>query len=213
MKRKTKKRASRMTLGERQRAATKAAATRRINELRKLPTLKALPTPFTDARGEIQNVLDDVPRGSMAIITSKKGTVRAQHSHKQDDHYVYVVSGEMLYVERDCDVDDADGAGWVVGAGDCVYTPPRVDHAMFFLEDTVFVTLGSVVGGRKQANYEKDLIRLEGIKRLDPMRAMAVSNEDRQRWVAAEQAFAAATQVAPQDGATAPATPQEGTGT
>jgi hypothetical protein len=43
-----------------------------------------------------------------------------------------------------------------------VFTPPMVEHAMKFLEDTVFVTLDS--NSRDQESYERDLVRIELIK-------------------------------------------------
>ena len=54
----------------------------------KLPdeVLISLPKPFVDSRGSIQPLVD-VTMQSALIISSKKGTVRANHYHKTDWHF------------------------------------------------------------------------------------------------------------------------------
>jgi quercetin dioxygenase-like cupin family protein len=47
----------------------------------------------------------------------------------------------------------------VIRAGQMFFTPPDVDHAMVFPEDTVFLTLGR--NSRKQEVYEADLKRIK----------------------------------------------------
>jgi len=58
-----------------------------------------LEKPHVDDRGSIQPLVD-VPMESCVLITSKKGTVRANHYHQTDWHYCYVVDGEIEYYER-----------------------------------------------------------------------------------------------------------------
>jgi hypothetical protein len=41
------------------------------------------------------------------------------------------------------------------------FTPPMVDHAMVFPEDTVFLTLGR--NPRDQESYESDVVRIDPI--------------------------------------------------
>ena len=47
----------------------------------------------------------------------------------------------------------------VVSAGEMVFTPPMVEHAMKFLEDTVFLTMSR--NSRNHDAYEDDLVRVE----------------------------------------------------
>ena len=47
----------------------------------------------------------------------------------------------------------------LVNTGQVFYTPPMVEHAMVFPEDTVFLTLGG--GTRSHDDYEDDLVRVE----------------------------------------------------
>ena len=55
---------------------------------------------FEDERGVIKNLLH-TPIMSVAMITSKKGTERANHFHRSNSHFAYVVSGKIEYFERD----------------------------------------------------------------------------------------------------------------
>jgi hypothetical protein len=55
--------------------------------------------PYTDPRGEILNLLD-LPIGSVSLITSVTGAVRANHYHKTDWHYCYMQKGSMDYYFR-----------------------------------------------------------------------------------------------------------------
>lgn len=109
-----------------------------------------------DERGSIQPLLERMMR-SAALITSVKGSVRANHYHKTDWHYCYMLSGSMEYFER-----PAGGAGkprrLLVKAGQLVFTPPLVEHAMRFLEDTTWLTLSR--NPRDQDAYEADVVRV-----------------------------------------------------
>lgn len=113
--------------------------------------------PFEDARGEIIPLADAHMR-SAVLITSRKGTVRANHYHKTDWHYCYVLEGAIDYYHRP--VGDSAPPGKVqVGKGQLFFTPAMVEHAMVFTEDTVFLTLGG--NPRDQESYERDLVRVE----------------------------------------------------
>ena len=43
--------------------------------------------------------------------------------------------------------------------GKLFFTPPMVEHAMVFHEDTIFLTLGG--NSRIQSEYELDLVRID----------------------------------------------------
>ena len=65
------------------------------------PTEALVPTgkPYTDGRGTIHNLIE-VSTGSTVLIDSKAGSVRANHFHKTDWHYCYLISGSMDYYHR-----------------------------------------------------------------------------------------------------------------
>jgi dTDP-4-dehydrorhamnose 3,5-epimerase-like enzyme len=119
-----------------------------------------LEKPFTDSRGAIQT-LADAPLQAAQIITSKKGTVRANHYHKAGWHYCYVVSGSIDYYHRP--VGSKDKPEHVhIKTGQVFFTPPMVEHAMVFPEDTTFLNLAG--NKRDQKAYEEDLVRVELVK-------------------------------------------------
>jgi len=89
-----------------------------------------LEKPFIDARGNIQPLVDEMMR-SAVMIESKAGSIRANHFHKTDWHYCYVISGQLEYLHRPTG-SDAEPAVIVVDEGEMVFTPPLVDHGMRF---------------------------------------------------------------------------------
>lgn len=119
-----------------------------------LETIRHIKPAFVDARGEIINVFEGTT-GHVAYITSKKGSVRANHYHKKDVQYMYLVSG--AYETHCCSVENpSEKQVLKVQAGDIVKTPPMVAHAQKFTEDSVFLSL--TVREREEGKYEEDTI-------------------------------------------------------
>ena len=117
----------------------------------------SLPTPFEDARGAIQTLVDGGIQ-SVQIITSKATTVRANHYHKSDSHFMYMLKGSMKYFHRPA--GDKSPPTWLlVKEGQMVFTPPLVEHAVEFLEDSVFINITGKP--RDQRTYEDGLVRVE----------------------------------------------------
>ena len=118
-----------------------------------------LKKPFSDDRGIIQNLvsLNESQMRSAVLIESKKGSLRANHYHKVDWHYCYIISGSIEYYYRPTN-SDKEPIRILINAGQVFYTPPMVEHAMVFPEDTVFLTLGG--GTRLHEDYENDLVRV-----------------------------------------------------
>ena len=121
-----------------------------------------LETPFADIRGAIQPLVD-LPMESCVLISSKRGTVRANHYHKTDWHFCYVMSGSIEYYHRPHGSQE-EPEKVTVKTGQLFFTPPMVDHAMVFPEDTVFLTLGR--NSRTQEVYEADVVRIEPIQNI-----------------------------------------------
>ena len=119
-----------------------------------LETIRHIDAAFKDDRGEIYNIFEGTT-GHVAYITSKKGSVRANHYHKKDIQYMYLVSG--AYDSYSCPVDDPSKMQILkVKAGDIVKTPPLVAHAQKFTEDSVFLSLTTRM--REEGKYEEDTI-------------------------------------------------------
>ncbi len=111
---------------------------------------------FSDARGDIQPLVDEDMK-SAVLITSKKGAVRGNHYHETDWHYCYVLRGTIEYFHRPAG-SDAEPECTVLKEGDMFFTPPQVEHAMVFPEDSQFLTLGR--NSRRQEVYEADVKRV-----------------------------------------------------
>ena len=119
-------------------------------------TVIALGEPVTDERGVIQPLVD-LPIQSVAVITSKKGAIRGNHYHKTDWHYCYVITGSIEYFHRPSSSSKSPEK-IVIRAGELFFTPPMVDHAMRFPEDTVFLTMSR--NPRDEKSYELDVVRI-----------------------------------------------------
>ena len=118
-----------------------------------------LESPFKDQRGSIQPLVDTMMK-SAVMINSTKGSIRANHYHKTDWHYCYVLTGKIEYYYRETGSEEEPNL-IVVNKGEMVFTPPLVDHAMKFPVETTFLTLSR--NPRDQDTYEKDVVRIEMI--------------------------------------------------
>ena len=94
-------------------------------------------------------------------ITSKAGTVRSNHYHKQDTHYCFMVSGKAEWFEKP--VEGGELEQETLQAGDMVFTPAMTMHAVKFLEDSVLMAF-STFGRENQAAYEDDTVRVKLIE-------------------------------------------------
>jgi len=119
-----------------------------------LETIRHIEPAVRDGRGEIINVFEGQTK-HVALVTSKKGAVRANHYHKQDHQYMYLLSG--AYESHSLDTRDPKKRQVLYAKpGDIVSTPPLVAHAQKFTEDSVFLAL--TTREREQGKYESDTI-------------------------------------------------------
>ena len=134
-------------------------------EIKNWPTkpLVDLEKPFIDKRGSIQPLVDLLMK-SAVMIHSKAGSLRANHYHKTDWHYCYVISGKIEYYYKDLNSDKTVEL-LIVEKGRMVFTPPLVEHCMKFPEDTLFLTLSR--NSRDQETYEADVVRTNLIDSSD----------------------------------------------
>ncbi len=119
--------------------------------------LVKLGEPFTDERGTIKPLVDLIIK-SAVMIESKAGSLRANHYHKTDWHYSYVISGLIEYYHRPTGSDKKPDK-IIVKAGEMIFTPPMIDHSMIFPVDTVFLALSR--NPRDQKSYEADVVRVD----------------------------------------------------
>ena len=116
-----------------------------------------LAKPFVDDRGSIQPLVDLMMR-SAVMIHSKAGSLRANHYHKTDWHYCYVIYGKIEYFYKNV-ASDKKTELLIAEKGSMIFTPPLVEHCMKFPEETLFLTLSR--NPRDQKTYEEDVVRVK----------------------------------------------------
>ena len=126
-----------------------------------------------DERGIIEQLDAANNSSSVLRITSKAGTVRANHYHQKDSHVCYLISGKIRYVERPAADESAPLTEYIIEPGQLFYTVPMVAHAMEFLEDSEFLAITPRSGDATE--YERDIIR---VTLIDPKEAAARASKD-----------------------------------
>jgi quercetin dioxygenase-like cupin family protein len=125
-----------------------------------METLKHIDPAHVDDRGSITNVFEGLI-GHVALVTSKQGSVRANHYHKQDYQYIYLLSG--AYESHSIDIKDTKKRQALKAKpGDIIGTPPYIAHAQKFTEDSVFLAL--TTREREEGKYESDTIAYQVIE-------------------------------------------------
>ena len=117
-----------------------------------------LPENHSDERGFIQP-LCDLEMKSASLLYSKKNTWRANHYHKTDWHFIYVLEGKIDNFFKKISSKKIDYIEFK--NGDNIFTPPLEIHATFFPVKTKLIVCSR--NSRDQKNYEKDTIRVEFI--------------------------------------------------
>ena len=112
---------------------------------------------FKDKRGTLQKILEG-NFSSCIEVHSKKGSIRANHYHKKDKHFMYIISGELLYSYKDRK-KEAKVKIKKMKKGDLFFTPAMQEHMAYFTTNTHFLAFST--RKRTQFDYEKDLIRVK----------------------------------------------------
>ncbi len=106
---------------------------------------------YIDSRGKISNHELTEPINLIGLIDSKKGTVRANHYHPQQEQKCLFTKGQIIEVYQDLLNPNAPKITQVVNEGQLSIIKPNVAHTMVFSKDTTFLNL--VRGERDHENY------------------------------------------------------------
>jgi len=106
---------------------------------------------FIDNRGVISNHELTEPINLIGMIESKKGTIRANHYHPQQEQKCLFTKGQIIEIYQDIINPNAPKITQVVNAGQLSVIKPNVAHTMVFTKDTTFLNL--VRGERNHENY------------------------------------------------------------
>ncbi len=106
---------------------------------------------YTDSRGVISNHELTEPINLIGMIESKKGTIRANHYHPQQEQKCLFTKGQIIEIFQDIVNPNSPKMTQVVNEGQLSIIKPNVAHTMVFTKDTTFLNL--VRGERDHENY------------------------------------------------------------
>jgi quercetin dioxygenase-like cupin family protein len=116
----------------------------------------SLDVAFSDDRGRITDMLQNVEINAVTFITFRKDAVRGNHYHKATTQWNYVTSGKILLRTS---IPGEGSRDTVMGKGDFVVTVPNERHALLALEDSELLVFTQGPRGGKE--YESDTFRDE----------------------------------------------------
>ncbi len=120
--------------------------------------VKKIDIAYEDQRGKISNIIDE-PLHHIAIITSKAGSIRANHYHPKQVQYIYLISGKYESYSKGLEESDDQIQTLIIEPNDFVETPPMIAHAMKFLEDSVMLNI--TTGARESENFDEHTIKFK----------------------------------------------------
>ena len=121
------------------------------NLIKDLYHLKNGENEFVDFRGKISNHELTEPINLIGLIDSKKGTIRANHYHPQQEQKCLFVKGQIIEIFQDNLNPNSPKITQVVNEGQLSTIKPNVAHTMVFTKDTLLLNL--VRGEREHENY------------------------------------------------------------
>ena len=123
----------------------------KINLIKDLEHVREGDNLFIDDRGKISNHELTEPINLIGMIDSKKGTIRANHYHPQQEQKCLFTKGQIIEVFQDIINPNSPKITQVVNEGQLSIIKPNVAHTMVFTKDTTFLNL--VRGERDHENY------------------------------------------------------------
>jgi len=106
---------------------------------------------FVDNRGKISNHELTEPINMIGLVESKKGSIRANHYHPQQEQKCLFTKGQIIEIFQDILNPNSPKITQIVNEGQLSIIKPNVAHTMVFTKDTTFLNL--VRGEREHKNY------------------------------------------------------------
>ena len=94
---------------------------------------------YIDARGKISNHELTEPINLIGLIDSKKGTIRANHYHPQQEQKCLFTKGQIIEIFQDILNPNSPKITQVVNEGQLSIIKPNVAHTMVFTKDTTLL--------------------------------------------------------------------------
>ncbi len=106
---------------------------------------------YIDSRGIISNHELTEPINLIGLIETKRGSMRANHYHPQQEQKCLFTKGQIIEIFQDILNPNSPKITQVVNEGQISIIKPNVAHTMVFSKDTTFLNL--VRGERDHENY------------------------------------------------------------
>lgn len=119
---------------------------------------KRIEPAFRDQRGEILDVFEGMVHHT-GVITFAEGAVRANHYHREQTQYTYVLEGMIELKTRDANEPAAPVQTMTMEPGDFVTLPPHTVHSYRALTAASMICL--TTKERDSVSYEADTVRVE----------------------------------------------------
>jgi UDP-2-acetamido-2,6-beta-L-arabino-hexul-4-ose reductase len=117
---------------------------------------KVLGPVFSDQRGDIYDILEDVDIAHVGMVTFKKGVVRGNHYHLISTQYSFVLEGSIKLTISS--IDGSEKQEFTLQPGSLSTIPPQKVHTYEALTDARMLDLTTL--GRNDNGYEKDTVKL-----------------------------------------------------
>lgn len=116
---------------------------------------------FSDERGFLIPLVDEdnFKVKNVLYIFGKAGSIRGNHYHKKESYWDLCVQGKFKYFEKDIKNPRAKLEHVIVKAGEIVYCPAGIAHAIEILEDAVIICIAS--RSRKKKIYDADVVKAD----------------------------------------------------
>ena len=111
-----------------------------------------------DKRGSIISLINEEV-SNVSIITCNKNSIRSNHYHLEDWHYIFVLKGCINYFYSNINLKKINYK--FIKKNQIIFTPPLEFHATHFPEQTSLIVISK--NKRNKQIYEKDTIRLNVI--------------------------------------------------
>ena len=94
-------------------------------------------TISSDSRGTMMNLFDHNVQN--VTFSSNAKSIRSNHYHINDWHYIYILKGKIdyFYGNIDCELDELKYMS--LNEGECVFTPNNEFHTTFSVDTEILV--------------------------------------------------------------------------
>ena len=126
--------------------------------LSKESTLVNFTDVHSDTRGSILSIVNEACN-NVSIIETTSGSIRSNHYHKKDWHYMMVLEGNLEYFYYSNIFKKVKYIN--VSPGQIIFTPNLEIHATHFPDKSKLIVVSGFL--RDSKTYESDTVRLDFI--------------------------------------------------